>query len=178
MTTWHDISPDQRSTDRRIVVGIDSSEASLAALRWAVDQARVTAAQVEAVLVYQPDPYLGFAYGDYPAIMSVSPNQMREDALDELRAAVAAAVPANAAHSVKHVLLTASAPAKALTRHAVGASMLVVGGSHQHGLGTLLGSTATGCVRHAPCPVVVVPAAAAVSTPAAQQAADRLLQMS
>lgn len=157
MTSYHDNSYADASPDRRIVVGVDSSDASIAALRWAVDQAHLTGSRVEAVLVYQPDPYMNFAYGDYPAISSVSPNQLREDALDQLRGAVAAVSPGGDTN-VQLVLLAGSSPAKTLTRHAGGAAMLVVGGTHHHGLGVLLGSTAAGCVRHAPCPVVVVPA--------------------
>lgn len=160
MTTRQDIRAyDELSIGQRIVVGVDSSDASLAALRWAVEQSQVTGARVEAVFVYQPDPYLNFAYGDYPAITSVPPNQLHEEALDLLRAAVAAVVGSGDGRPVRLVLLEGGAPAKALTQHAAGASMLVVGGSHRRGLGILLGSTSAGCVRHAPCPVVVVPAA-------------------
>lgn len=159
MTTCHDIySYDEPATgDRRIVVGVDASPASLAALRWAVDQARSSAARVQAVFVYQPDPYLTFAFGDYPAIAPVPLDHVRHEALNQLHSAVASAVPAEARPALELVLVADPSPAKALTRHAEGASMLVVGASRHHGLGVLLGSTATSCVRHATCPVVVVP---------------------
>ncbi|MFF4568202.1 universal stress protein [Streptomyces sp. NPDC001410] len=41
---------DDASSGRRVVVGVDGSEPSKAALRWAVGQARLTGGVVEAVL--------------------------------------------------------------------------------------------------------------------------------
>jgi len=38
---------------QRIVVGVDGSPVSRAALRWAVDQARLTGATVDAVIAWQ-----------------------------------------------------------------------------------------------------------------------------
>jgi hypothetical protein len=52
---------------------------------------------------------------------------------------------------------------------AAGAALLVVG-SRGHGafLGTVLGSVSEHCVRHAPCPVVVVDERAAPQVPCAK----------
>jgi nucleotide-binding universal stress UspA family protein len=55
------------------------------------------------------------------------------------------------------VAIADGSPSKALTQLATDADMLVVGAHHRRGLGLLLGSTASSCVRHARCPVVVVP---------------------
>jgi hypothetical protein len=40
-------------TTRRIVAGVDGSASSLAALRWAVRQAELTGAAVEAVIAWR-----------------------------------------------------------------------------------------------------------------------------
>jgi hypothetical protein len=42
-----------QSEDRRIVVGVDSSHGSKAVLDWALAQARLTGAAVEAVAAWQ-----------------------------------------------------------------------------------------------------------------------------
>jgi nucleotide-binding universal stress UspA family protein len=56
-------------------------------------------------------------------------------------------------------------PAQVLLDAAAGAQMLVLG-SRGHGTlaGMLLGSVSQHCVQHAPCPVVVVPAASTTTT--------------
>ncbi len=43
---------DQRAAQRRIVAGVDGSESSRAALAWAVHEARLTGAVVEAVIAW------------------------------------------------------------------------------------------------------------------------------
>lgn len=157
MTTCHDSYDPTDQPVRRIVVGIDGSAASRAALTWAAEQARCSGARLEAVLVYRPEPLLSFAYGDYPAVNPNAQDCARQDALSRLRDAVSAAGGYRSAQLDLMVLADPN-PAFALTRHADGASMLVVGSSHRKGLGVLLGSTASAVVRHAACPVVVVPA--------------------
>src|SRR5690349_15840680 len=54
--------------DRRIVVGVDGSECAKAALRWAVAQARLTDATVEAVTAWQDPSMSGFSYGWSPML--------------------------------------------------------------------------------------------------------------
>jgi nucleotide-binding universal stress UspA family protein len=48
-------------------------------------------------------------------------------------------------------------PVRALLAHATGASLLVLATSADLAGGTGVGATALACVRHAPCPVVVLP---------------------
>jgi nucleotide-binding universal stress UspA family protein len=56
--------------------------------------------------------------------------------------------------------VVAGDPKRALVDAAVGASMLVLGSPHPHGVVEhVVGSTARHCVREANCPVVIVPAA-------------------
>ena len=141
---------------RRIVVGLDGSPASLAALRWAADQAFLTGARLEAVTVYEPVAEIAFAFGGYPAVNPINPAMAKQSALAGLESWVHAALEESQA-DVQLVALADGTPSKALTHLAEGADMLVVGAHHRHGLGLLLGSTAASCVRHAECPVVVVP---------------------
>jgi nucleotide-binding universal stress UspA family protein len=138
----------------RIVVGVDGSPESLAALGWAARQARATGALLEAVTVFQPVADVTFAFGGYPAVNPVDRDQARvvaEESLDKALNSVAPDV------TVESIVVADGSPSRTLTDLAQGASMLVVGAHHRSGLGLLLGSTAGSCVRHATCPVVVVP---------------------
>ena len=58
-------------TAPRIVAGVDGSESSLAALRWAVRQAELTGASVEAVIAWRY-PVLPVPVGPAPAAVIAS----------------------------------------------------------------------------------------------------------
>lgn len=47
----------------RIVVGVDGSAESVQALRWAVRQAELTGATVDAVIAWQPPAASGLGWG-------------------------------------------------------------------------------------------------------------------
>ena len=140
----------------RIVAGIDGSESSLSALRWAIRQAGLTGAAVDAVIAWHyPDLAAAGGYG--MAAAAIEPAyDFRENAEKIVADAIsstldpASEVPVRARVALGHaaqVLLEASA----------GADLLVVG-SRGHGgfAGALLGSVSQHCVQHALCPVVVV----------------------
>jgi nucleotide-binding universal stress UspA family protein len=134
----------------RIVVGVDGSPPSLRALRWALGQAALTHAVVEAVNVW-----------DVPASYGVAPTVLPgEDIAGAADRALAAAVEqASSAHPDVTVRrrVAQGHPAEVLLAHARDADLLVVG-SHGHGgfVGALLGSVSHRCIQHATCPVVVV----------------------
>lgn len=137
-------------TDRPfIVVGADGSEMSVLAIRWAVDHARRIGGEVHVVTAF-----------DVPWTIMVVPTYTDEDyardAEEVLEKSVRAALPDGADVPIRTELLQLR-PALALTTAAKGAELLVVG-SQGHGElpGMHLGSVATYCVHHAPCPVVVV----------------------
>jgi nucleotide-binding universal stress UspA family protein len=164
MTTCHDgYTPAtlRGATDKdplaphRIVVGVDGSPESLAALRWAADQASLSGSRLEAVNVYEPVAEISFAFGGYPAVNPIDPAMAKHSALVALETCVHRVM--RDEDDVEMVALADGSPSKALTHLATGADMLVLGAHHRHGLGLLLGSTAASCVRHAICPVVVVP---------------------
>jgi nucleotide-binding universal stress UspA family protein len=137
----------------RIVVGVDGSEQSRQALRWALRQAEVTGAVVEAVIGWEP-PFTGWG-GDVPAAERKELGVLAEKVLTENVAKVSGSgagveVRTRAAEGTPaQVLLTAAADDDVV--------LLVVGSRGIGGFaGALLGSVGQHCVQHAPCPVVVV----------------------
>lgn len=164
MTACHDLYPADTGAasatvtrDERIVVGVDGSASSVAALRWAARQAHGARGRVEAVMVYAPAPAMYFAVGGYPAVNPVDATAVRNRARAMLEQTVGTAL--GSTDDIQLVVIGDQSPAKTLTRLAQGAAMLVVGAHRHTTLGLMLGSTATACVRHAVSPVVVVPAA-------------------
>ena len=136
--------------DRRIVVGVDGSPSSMAALRWAILQAELTGCAVEAVTAWRLPSRYGFAaVTDRARDFEGDARKVLADALNEVS-------------SVEPDVVIRSSvveghPAEVLVWAARGADMLVVG-SRGHGgfAGALLGSVSQYCVHHAPCPVLVI----------------------
>jgi nucleotide-binding universal stress UspA family protein len=135
----------------RIVVGIDGSPGSRAALRWALAEARLRGASIDVITAYSMS-YVAmnpeFAYLD-PEALVARVTQMQADAIAEESAG---------APDVTIVPRVVPGPAAgALAQAARGAELLVVG---SRGRGRvrdlLLGSVSTYVTHHAPCPVVVV----------------------
>jgi nucleotide-binding universal stress UspA family protein len=146
-----------------IVVGVDGSEQSHEALRWAVAEARFRAASVVAVHVWAfvpPTPIgdpgmMPMPAGDYPGQLEAE----RAAAQAELDAALGAAFPDGVPGEVETRLAEGDA-AEALVDEAEAADLLVVGSRGRSGIASvLLGSVSRHVVSHAPCPVVVVKAA-------------------
>jgi nucleotide-binding universal stress UspA family protein len=132
----------------RIVVGVDGSPASLGALEWAVRQATLTGAVVEAVTAWQ----FPVAYGGYPVDAGTD---WQATAREIQEAAVKEALGHEATALVRSV--AQGHPVRVLLDAAADADLLVVG-SRGHGgfTGMLLGSVSEHVVAHAPCAVVVV----------------------
>ncbi|BAG20635.1 MULTISPECIES: universal stress protein [Streptomyces] len=136
----------------RIVVGVDGSDSSIKALHWAVRQAELTGATVEAVnsWEYPATSWASMMPGmpedfDPQALATVSLNEALEEALG-----------AGGAAGVSKVVVIGN-PAQALLDRAQGADLLVVGARGHTGLkATLLGSVSLHVTQHAPCPVTVV----------------------
>jgi nucleotide-binding universal stress UspA family protein len=141
---------------RRIVVGVDGSPGSVAALRWAMTEAQLTNATIEAVITWQEPVTYGYSYGWMPPLDDASDiATIMAKVLDDSIAAVSASLTHPVA--VLPVVLQGH-PIQMLLDTAAGAQMLVVGSrGHSTFAGVLLGSVSQHCVQHAPCPVVVVP---------------------
>ncbi|MFE2723160.1 universal stress protein [Kitasatospora sp. NPDC059327] len=140
-----------RQPDGRIVVGVDGSPLSLAAVRWAARLAALTGGPLEAVTVWE-FPRLLDEHGLVPPPLDgFGPERHAARILDETLAAALSPTPAVRRH------LKAGAPGPALAGAAAGAAVLVLG-SHGRAAppGAALGTVAQYCVHHAACTVVVV----------------------
>lgn len=132
----------------RIVVGVDGSGSSLAALEWALEEARLRSGQVHVVAVWHY-PVIGDAAGKAEDHEAFGDNARRVHA-EAVRRASGAGVAVTGEVTEGH-------PAEVLLKAAAGADLLVVG-SRGHGgfAGMRLGSVSGHAVHHAHCPVLVV----------------------
>jgi nucleotide-binding universal stress UspA family protein len=137
---------------KRIVVGVDGSAPSVAALRWALDEARAHGAEVVAVTSWEMPYAAAGEAGLYVGAWSDDLAAEAQRRLDEV-------VDAMDTTSVKvHRVLEYGRPAQTLLDHAATADLLVVGARGRGGFtGLLLGSVSQQCVTHAVCPTVVIP---------------------
>jgi nucleotide-binding universal stress UspA family protein len=134
--------------ERRIVVGVDGSASSKAALTWALEQAKLTSSAVDAVIAWAYPAMSG-----YRVPVSVDLEGLATRAVTEAIAEVAGASPPA---RLRHHVVEGNA-AQALLDAAVAADLLVVGNRGHGGfVEALLGSISQHCVHHATCPVVVV----------------------
>jgi nucleotide-binding universal stress UspA family protein len=137
----------------RIVVGVDGSDGSVAALRWAVSEAALRGGVVEAVSAFHV-PYVGAA-SVMPLMLD--PEEFREAADVVLRKVVEQVDASALAEPVRRIVLEGPA-STVLVEAGRGSSMLVVGARGHGGLaGMLLGSVSRQVTEHATVPVVVVP---------------------
>jgi nucleotide-binding universal stress UspA family protein len=139
-----------------IVVGLDDSPSSKAALQWAAQQAKSTGAVLRAVHALGR-PY-GFAAPDIP--LSVEPTELTpEEPPDTRRNAITTAFEAMAPHPDWVLEFVSGYAGEVLVRKSKDAQLLVVGTREHVGLGRLLaGSVSHYCLSHAACAVVAVPA--------------------
>ncbi|HZC99118.1 MAG TPA: universal stress protein [Actinomycetes bacterium] len=144
------MSSNNATGPRAVVVGVDGSEASKDALRWALGYARQTGAEVHALSAWQYPPSFAWA----PAILDQI--DLEGDARRMLKGTVEEVAGAYQDVVVRSVVVEGP-PALMLAKAAEHAQVLVVG-NRGHGAfaGMLLGSVSTHCVHHASCPVVVV----------------------
>ncbi|MET7753436.1 universal stress protein [Streptomyces sp. NPDC005389] len=134
----------------RIVVGVDGSEPSLKALRWAAGQAALTGDSLQAVIGWEYPASWSTAPGVPP---DFDPQLLAEQSLDE---SLAKALDPAVAAGVTRTVVSGN-PAQALIDQAEGASLLVVGDRGHTGFkAAVLGSVSSRVTQHAPCPVVVV----------------------
>jgi nucleotide-binding universal stress UspA family protein len=145
------MTTDRESADtQRIVVGVDGSEPSKAALRWAARLAPAINGYIEAVIAWEfPATYGWTVVVDKGWLPDVDAGRVLEDTLAEVFG------------SERPASLTTSVRAGGASYELLGASAdaaLLVVGSRGHGGfdGLLLGSVSSACAEHAKCPVLVV----------------------
>jgi nucleotide-binding universal stress UspA family protein len=148
------MSEHQDGDTPRIVVGVDGSAASRAALRWAVRQAELTGATVQAITAWQYAVATG-GYAWEPA-GPLDSTYLQEAADRTLADEISEVVGPRSDIKVQPQAVEGN-PAQALLDAAAGADLLVVG-SRGHGgfAGALLGSVSQHCAHHANCPVVII----------------------
>jgi nucleotide-binding universal stress UspA family protein len=157
----------------KVVIGIDGSAQAEQALRRGLQEALRFGAGAVVVHAWLPTPYsanLPWFAAPYPAAIQEHIDKDREAAAAEMRRRVAEIQSEEGAGAVEITYVTrVGMVATVLLEEAAGAHTLVVGARGHGGFpGLLVGSAADQCVRHAVCPVLVVPAgpAAEASLPA------------
>lgn len=134
-----------------IVVGVDGSEASVRALRWAVEEARLRNARVRAVHAWSY-PHVSTYHQAVRALSA----PLAEEAEATLDRAVRGGAAGAAGVEIEQVVVEGPAAA-ALVDASSDASLLVVGSRGLGGFsGLLLGSVSHQAASHASCAVVIV----------------------
>jgi nucleotide-binding universal stress UspA family protein len=139
----------------RVVVGVDGSEPSEAALRWALDEGAARKAVVQVVHAWDAPviygPVAGVSGSEMGAIESGA-HRLVDDMIERLGEEAASV-------EVERTVVPGG-PASSLLDAAEGADLVVVGRRGRGGFGRLLlGSVSEHVARHAACAVVVVPTA-------------------
>jgi nucleotide-binding universal stress UspA family protein len=133
-----------------VLVGIDGSDPSRAALAWAVTYAEEVGATVRAVAVWQQPSAIGQA--------EWFPEPEYERAAQAWLDETLTGLP-DGAHDGVESLVARGDPGDTLLEHARDAGVLVLGNSRRGGVaGALLGSVGLHCAHHAACPLVLVAA--------------------
>lgn len=137
----------------KIVVGVDASAGSTAALEWAIGEARVRGASVTALMAWEL-PFVAIP-PEGAWTESINWDAARQEAELLLSETVAAVDTAGVEVTTR---LVEGPAAHALLEESKDADLLVVGRRGHGGfLSLLLGSVSMQVAHHADCPVVIVP---------------------
>ena len=141
----------------RVVVGVDGSAESVAALKWAAKYAATTGATTTAVLSWH------FPTAAGPAPIGKAPKPISDEIRADMQKTLDKAVTdvfGTPSPSGVQTKVAYGHPAPVLVEESEKADLLVVGNrGHGKFTGMLVGSVSIHCVTHAACPVVVVRAA-------------------
>jgi nucleotide-binding universal stress UspA family protein len=141
----------------KIVAGVDGSDTSKEALRWALEEARLRQARLQVVHAWDapppvPDvagaPSVGYEYVELLPTLQRSADELVARLVEE----VAGENPGVEIESV-----AVQGPAASVIVDAAKDAQLLVVGSRGHGrfAGLLLGSVSQALAHHAPCPLVI-----------------------
>lgn len=136
-----------------IVVGVDGSVGARAALRFALEEARLRGADVRAVAAWHLPASV------YAGAYATPDTALVEQGLEtDARDAVTRTVDEIARGTTVETVVREGQPATVLLDEAKDADLLVVGSRGLGGFrGLLLGSVSQQCAHHASCPLVIVP---------------------
>lgn len=145
--------PDSADDRPVIVVGVDGSDESRQALRWAVRVAEWAGARVDAVGAWQaPQVYASRTVG------AILPRDLGQE--DDIRAAVQGSIAevfGDAPPARVRTLVAEGGPARVLIECSTNALMVVLGSRGLGGFaGLLLGSVSAKVAQHAACPVLII----------------------
>lgn len=148
-----DNSSEQPASAPHVIVGVDGSAESVAALAWAARYAAATSATISAVHAWHYPPAGPVPAGRAPQAITDEVRAHMQEALDDALTEVY--------HTTKpdrvDTKVAYGHPAMVLVNEAAGADLLVVGNrGHGQFHGMMLGSVSIHCVTTASCPVVVV----------------------
>jgi nucleotide-binding universal stress UspA family protein len=140
---------------RKIVVGVDGSEASLKAVIWATHEAKLRDSEIEIIHSWSM-PFVVDPMAMMPMMFPIE--EMVADANK-----IAAAAAAKVTSIDPKIRVVSRIERGSASEHLITASKsadLLVVGSRGHGgfAGLLLGSVAQQVANHASCPAVIVPA--------------------
>ena len=142
-------------TTAPLVVGIDGSDASARALRWALAEALHRAAPVVAIMVWESHAVLA---GPAPLLMhpELAPREVHQRHQQDLDRVVSACLAGTTNPDVQ-VELVEGDTVDTLVDRSAEAAMLVLGDRGRSRVTEVLGGTALHCVHKARCPVLIVP---------------------
>jgi nucleotide-binding universal stress UspA family protein len=145
-----------RSSWQRIVVGVDGSQTSRYALRWAANEAAAHDAELRVVHAWEMQP-TGTAVGRTLTPGGAGgPERQRDDA-ERLLAEIVEGELSNHENLKVRTSIGRGSPAVVLLEAARDADMVVVGSRGAGGFaGLMLGSVSSKMASHATCPVVIV----------------------
>lgn len=133
----------------RIVVGVDGSQQSVEALRYAQRLAPAFDATILAIAAWDYP-------AEYPGYVPLGTSEFADAAKIHLEHAVTKAFGGNVPSGLETTVVFAH-PGKALVQASRDAALLIVGRrGHGSFRGLLLGSVSASCVSHAHCPVLVI----------------------
>jgi nucleotide-binding universal stress UspA family protein len=140
----------------KIVVGIDGSDHSKQALRWAVEEARLRNADVAALHAYEV-PLVSPDISPAPRSNVVDTvSDAYEGALALVTQIVEEVVAGDSSVSVEPFAVEGMSPESVLIEASHDADLLVVGSRGRSELAELvLGSVSQECAHHAACPVLI-----------------------
>ena len=151
-----------------VLVGVDGSPESGAALEYAVAEANRRGARLRVVSTYFPE----YSVHGRTQPLTASETAIEVDVEAQTRRMVEEALAGDAAPSVE-IVVAAGPPANVLIDSSGEVDVLVLGHRGRGGFASmLLGSVSLQCVLHAHCPVIVVrPTGVTGSTPIAESVA-------
>lgn len=136
---------------QKVLVAVDLSEDSGLVAQRAIAIARNQGAEVHLIHVIEP---LSFAYGgDIPMDFSGIQDEIHQQATTQLQQFADAQ---GIAEPNRHIVLGKPEVEIHATQQEISADLIVVGSHGRHGLGLIMGSTASGVLHGAKCDVLAV----------------------